>query len=61
LKFNSASWWFCAGNTRVVGQKELENFREEMRARVSDAYTVILKDKTLPLALLNDHQKVNKT
>ncbi|CAK9867986.1 unnamed protein product [Sphagnum jensenii] len=50
--------WF--GNTRVVGQKELETFREEMRARVSDAYTVILKDKTLPLALLNDHQKQKK-
>ena len=48
--------WF--GNTRVVGQKELETFREEMRERVNDAYTVILKDKKLPLALLNDNQKV---
>ncbi|KAJ7517359.1 hypothetical protein O6H91_21G020600 [Diphasiastrum complanatum] len=47
--------WF--GNTRVVGQKELETFREEMRTRVSDAYTVILKDKKLPMALLNDRQK----
>ena len=50
--------FFLAGNTRVVGQKELETFREEMRTRVSDAYTVILKDKKLPLALLNDNQKV---
>lgn len=48
--------WF--GNTRVVGQKELETFREEMRERVSDSYTVILKDKKLPLALLNDNMKV---
>jgi nuclear GTP-binding protein len=50
--------WF--GNTRVVGQKELETFREEMRERVSDAYTVILKDKKLPLALLNDNMKQKK-
>lgn len=42
----------------MVGQKELETFREEMRTRVSDSYTVILKDKKLPLSLLNDHQKV---
>ncbi|KAL2642357.1 hypothetical protein R1flu_009944 [Riccia fluitans] len=47
--------WF--GNTRVIGQKELDTFREEMRTRVSDAYTVILKDKKLPLSLLTDNQK----
>lgn len=50
--------WF--GNTRVIGQKELETFREEMRTRVSDSYTVILKDKKLPLALLNDNQKQSR-
>ncbi|XP_024527850.1 nuclear/nucleolar GTPase 2 [Selaginella moellendorffii] len=47
--------WF--GNTRVVGQKELETFREEMRTRVSNAYTVILKQKKLPMALLTDRPK----
>ncbi|KAI5061458.1 hypothetical protein GOP47_0023963 [Adiantum capillus-veneris] len=47
--------WF--GNTRVVNQKELERFREDMRTRMSDSYTVILKEKKLPLSLLNDHQK----
>ena len=46
------------GNARVVGQKELDRFREEMRSKIGDAYTVVLKDKKLPLALLNDHQKV---
>ncbi|CAM6086984.1 unnamed protein product [Calypogeia fissa] len=50
--------WF--GNTRVIGQKELETFREEMRTRVSDSYTVILKDKKLPLALLNDTHKQSR-
>ncbi|KAH7292204.1 hypothetical protein KP509_29G055900 [Ceratopteris richardii] len=47
--------WF--GNTRVINQKELMQFREDMRTRMSDSYTVILKEKKLPLSLLNDHQK----
>ena len=42
----------------MVNQKELERFREEMGTRMSDSYTVILKEKKLPLSLLNDHQKV---
>ncbi|BBN02584.1 nuclear GTP-binding protein [Marchantia polymorpha subsp. ruderalis] len=50
--------WF--GNTRVIGQKELDTFREEMRTRVSDSYTVILKDKKLPLSLLTDSQKQSR-
>lgn len=48
--------WF--GNTRVVNQKELEFFREELQSRMSSNYNVILKEKKLPLSLLNDHQKV---
>ena len=44
--------WF--GNTRVVGQTELEAFRTEMAAKSGDAYTVVLKQKTLPLALLSE-------
>ncbi|PIA45543.1 hypothetical protein AQUCO_01600024v1 [Aquilegia coerulea] len=47
--------WF--GNTRVVGQKELEFFREELTNRMSSNYNVILKEKILPMSLLNDHQK----
>eukprot|EP00249_Psilotum_nudum_P018209 c26693_g1_i1 orf=82-1917(+) len=50
--------WF--GNTRVVNQKELEKFREEMRTRISDSYTVILKERKLPFSLLNDHQKQSR-
>lgn len=46
------------GNTRVVNQKELEFFREELQNRMSSSYNVILKDRKLPLSLLNDHQKV---
>ncbi|PRQ40199.1 putative nucleolar GTP-binding protein [Rosa chinensis] len=47
--------WF--GNTRVVGQKELEVFRDELENHMSNRYNVILKEKKLPMSLLNDHKK----
>ena len=47
--------WF--GNTRVVGQKDLHNFREELGKKIDDSYSVVLKSKTLPLGLLADHKK----
>ncbi|XP_078177683.1 nuclear/nucleolar GTPase 2-like [Carex rostrata] len=50
--------WF--GNTRVVNQKELEFFREELQSRMSNQYNVILKERKLPLSLLQDHQKQAK-
>ena len=47
--------WF--GNTRVVGQKELDSFREELGTKMNDTYTVVMKTKQLPLGLLSDHKK----
>ena len=47
--------WF--GNTRVIGQKQLDQFREEMSTKVNDAYTVLLREKKLPLQLLEDPDK----
>ena len=44
--------WF--GNTRVVGQRQLEQFRDEMASKVDDAYTVLLRQKKLPLSLLQE-------
>jgi len=38
----------------VVGAKELDTFREEMGKRAHDPYTVILKEKRLPMGLLTD-------
>ena len=35
--------WF--GNTRVVGQKQLDAFREEMATKMNDPYSVLLKEK----------------
>jgi len=47
--------WF--GNTRVVGQTQLALFRDELKNRLSDNFSVILKERKLPLSLLQDHQK----
>lgn len=44
--------WF--GNTRVVGQAELDRFREEMSVKAADPYSVILRRKKLPMGLLID-------
>ena len=47
--------WF--GNTRVIGQKQLEEFREEMATKSKDGYTVLIKQKKLPLSLLKDPER----
>ncbi|KAI3928099.1 hypothetical protein MKW98_023700 [Papaver atlanticum] len=47
--------WF--GNTRVVDQKALEHFRDELHNKLSSNYNVILKERMLPMSLLQDHQK----
>lgn len=47
--------WF--GNTRVVGQKQLDAFREEMTSKMNDPYAVLLKEKKLPLSLVEDPEK----
>ena len=48
-----------AGNTRVVGQRELENFRTEMTEHVNDPYTVVMRNSKLPMGLLSDPYKVH--
>ncbi|KAL9272684.1 Nuclear/nucleolar GTPase 2-like protein [Drosera capensis] len=50
--------WF--GNTRVIVQKELEVFRQELQNHQSNNYNVILRGRKLPMSLLNDHQKQAK-
>ena len=47
--------WF--GNTRVVGAEELDKFREEMRVKAADPYSVILRRKKLPMGLLVESAK----
>ncbi|KAG0162800.1 GTPase required for pre-60S ribosomal subunit nuclear export and maturation [Apophysomyces sp. BC1034] len=47
--------WF--GNTRVIGQKALEDFRESLGAKIHDPYQVLLKQNKLPMSLLQDPTK----
>eukprot|EP00808_Paulinella_micropora_P001683 g38099.t1 len=44
--------WF--GNTRVVMQKGLEKFREEMGKVQNDPYTVVMQANKVPMGLLTD-------
>ncbi len=48
--------WF--GNTRVLSQRELDNFREEMTTKEADPYSVILRRKKIPMALLQESEKL---
>jgi len=50
--------WF--GNTRVVGQRDLESFREEMDKHVNDPYTVLMRNSKLPMGLLSDAYQNSK-
>jgi nuclear GTP-binding protein len=39
--------WF--GNTRVIGQQQLTSFREQMAGKADDPFSVILRQRKLPL------------
>jgi nuclear GTP-binding protein len=39
--------WF--GNTRVIGQKQLESFREQMADKANNPFTVLLRERKLPM------------
>ena len=49
--------WF--GNTRVISQEALSNFRSAMAERASDPYQVLLKSNKLPMSLVRDGQDKN--
>jgi len=50
--------WF--GNTRTVGQKELDKFREEMKQQLHDSYSVVLHQRKLPMGLISESTKVGQ-
>lgn len=47
--------WF--GNTRVITQKKMQDFRTELSKTVNDPFSVVLKNSKLPLSLLQDSTK----
>jgi nuclear GTP-binding protein len=44
--------WF--GNVRTIDQKSLEKLRVEYKQKVSDPYTILLKDKKMPMSLIQE-------
>ncbi|KAJ1957674.1 GTPase required for pre-60S ribosomal subunit nuclear export and maturation, partial [Linderina pennispora] len=50
--------WF--GNTRVIGQKALEEFREQMATKINDPYQVLMRRSKLPTSLLHDNTKIGR-
>jgi nuclear GTP-binding protein len=44
--------WF--GNTRVIGQNELDTLREQVSVQNSDPYSFVLRRKKIPMSLLQD-------
>lgn len=47
--------WF--GNTRVIGQKALQTFQEEMGKVMKDPYQVVMRKTMLPISLLDEKAK----
>lgn len=48
--------WF--GNTRVLGQEQLQKFQEHMDKVVKDPFQVVLQQTRLPITLLQEKAKV---
>ena len=48
--------WF--ENTRVIGQKELQSFKDAMKTKVNDPYAFVMRAKKLPMSLLDEYEKV---
>ena len=51
--------WF--GNTRVVGQRQLDTFRAQIKEKSNDPYAMIIRSKSLPMALLEDPRTKGKS
>ena len=47
------------GNTRVISQTALEHFRTSLSSKKDDPYSVLLRRKKLPMALLDDATNPN--
>jgi nuclear GTP-binding protein len=45
----------------VIGQKELDSFREAMSDRMRDPYAFVLRAKSLPMGLLTDTASARRT
>jgi hypothetical protein len=47
-----------AGNTRIVGQEQLQKFQENMGKVLKDPFQVVMRQTRLPISLLAEKSKV---
>ncbi|KAI0218667.1 GTPase required for pre-60S ribosomal subunit nuclear export and maturation [Massospora cicadina] len=50
--------WF--GNTRVISQSKLDEFRDKMGEKLNDPYQVLMRQSKLPLSLLVEPAKLSR-
>ena len=50
---------FITGNTRVISQTALDQFRTSLAGKKDDPYSVLLRRNKLPMALLDEAQNPN--
>ena len=48
--------WF--GNTRIIGQEQLQKFQANLGKVLSDPFQVVMKQTKLPISLLQEKAKV---
>lgn len=46
------------GNTRIVGQEQLQKFQEGMKKIINDPFQVVMKQTKLPISLLSEKADV---
>ena len=46
------------GNTRVLGQEQLQKFQEHMGKVLKDPFQVVMRQTRLPISLLQEKAKV---
>lgn len=49
---------YLLGNTRVIGQQQLQQFQEEMGKILHDPFQVVMRQTRAPISLLQEKAKV---
>ena len=58
-RINPDRRWF--GNTKVISQKQLQLFQQEMQKSIRDPFSVVLRSKSIPYGLIKtDTEKKNR-
>lgn len=53
-----AYFYEFSGNTRVIGQEQLQKFQKNMGKAVKDPFQVVMRQTKLPVSLLSEKSKV---